>query len=191
MPEATQATVSLTPEQEKKVYAPEQTWSDDFALKVVVQDFGRAESYRTANHDWRWREHDRLYEAWTPQIYWEGTNVPRSSVPVFLAFQPIEAMLPKILQPIFSDNPWFETDPFPGTSAAEARAARDLVLQQMDQAHVREVIRRWVKSGLIYGNGIMELCWLQRQTKRKRYRSRYEPRADEMGQLEGFERILE
>jgi len=191
MLEAAQATVPLTPGEEQKIPLPSQDWSDDFALKIVVQDFQRAEAFRTMNHDARWRAHDMLYEAWNQQLYWEGTNVPRSSVPVFLAFEQIESILPKLLSAIFADNPWFLADPMPGTSAEEARAARDLVLAQMDQARAREVFRRWLKSGLIYGNGIMELSWLQRETKRKRYHAHYEPRPDAMGAFAGFERVMD
>src|SRR5947208_1693164 len=128
MPEAAQATVPLTPDEEAKIPRPDQDWSDDFALKIVVQDFQRAESFRTMNHDARWRSHDMLYEAWSQQLYWEGTNVPRSSVPVFLAFEQVESILPKLLSAIFADNPWFLADPMPGTSAEEARSARDVVL---------------------------------------------------------------
>ena len=148
------ATIPLTEAEEKKIHTPLQEWSDDFALKVAVQDFNAAETYRTAQHDWRWRTHFDLYQAWVQQKYWEGSKIPRSSIPVYLCFEQIESMLPKILSAIFSDNPWFQAEPQGGTSARDARDVRDLLLQQMDQTRVREVLRRWLKSGLIHGNDV-------------------------------------
>lgn len=196
------ATTPLTPAQESTVYQPDQPWSDDFALKVAVQDFNRAESYRTSNHDWRWAEHNRLYQATVEQKFWEGTRIPRSSLPIFLSFEQIESMLPKILSAIFSDNPWFQVDPEPGTTADEARSARDILIRQLDNANVREVLRQWIKSGLQYGNGIFELSWIQKKTTRKKYVSKFEaqykkgqmidPATGQPAQaFTGYKRILE
>ena len=129
MPEldTTAAFTTLTAAQENKVYDPAETWTDSFALKVAVQDFQRAETYRTQNCDWRWRTANELYQAWVQQKYWEGTKVPRASIGVFVAFEQIESMLPKILSAIFADNPWFQADPLGQTTAAEAAQWRDVI----------------------------------------------------------------
>ena len=194
----TTALTPLTEKQEATIYSPEQEWSDDFALKIAVQDFNAAEVFRNQNHDWRWRTHFSLYEGYCEQKMWEGTRIPRSSLPIYLCFEQVESMLPKILSAIFSDQPWFQADPGPGTTAAEAREVRDLLLTQMDQTGVREVFRRWIKSGLIHGNGIMGLSWLQRDKKIKKYVSTYQQQFQTLSlgeqQLQipmGFRRMLE
>ncbi len=153
----------LTNEQENTILAPTDPWSDDQALKTAVQDFNKAEAYRTQNHDWRWRNADELYLAWVQQKYWEGTKIPRASLSVFTAFTQVESLMPKIMSSIFSDNPWFQCDPRTGTSAEDARKVASLVYDQLEQTQVRENMRRTIKSGFIYGNGITELTWLSQE----------------------------
>lgn len=148
----------LTQAEERRVHTPIDPWDDTFAAKIVKQDFEGAENYRTQNHDWRWRAADEAYLAWVAQKYWPGTRVPRSSLGVFVALEQVESLLPKLLSSIFADNPWFDAEPRPGTSPAESRAVRELVLAQMDDTNIRETVRRALKSGLIYGNGLVEVC---------------------------------
>src|SRR5438552_1691400 len=192
MAELEQPVLTLTAAEEQQITPPEKAWSDAFALKIVLADFQRAESYRSAAHDWRWREHDRLYEAWTQQLYWEGTRIPRSSVPIFLCFEQIESITTKVIAAIFADNPWFQVDHDPTTKATDAVKARDLVRGQLDQCQVRTKVLRWIKSGLIYGNGILELSWIQSQRKLKRYHFYYKPKSVfPSAQPTGFERVAQ
>lgn len=179
------AVTPLTEKQEQTVYAPDQQWSNDFATKVAVQDFSIAEAYRQQNHDWRFQNADRLYEGWKQQKYWEGTRIPRACVPVYLAFEQIESMLPKIVSAIFGDNPWFQADPLGQTTAEQARQWRNVILDQMDQTGFREQLRKCVKSGLIYGNGIGRLSWLSQELKKANWRVRWN------GGERGFQRVLE
>jgi hypothetical protein len=161
----------LTPAEEQKIHTPEQEWSDAFALKIVTADFDAAQQYRRY-HDQRWELADRLYFGWEKQKTWEGTKIPRSSLGMFVVFQQIESLLPKVLSTIFSDTPWFEVGPQPGTSGLQAMAARDLMLYQMELARrrknqsMREVMRRCIKSGFMYGCGIFEMGWSDYTQKR-------------------------
>ena len=83
--------------EDKNVLTAAEPWSDSWALDRVKQDFNLAENYRTASHDWRWRNADELYLAWCSQKYWEGTRVPRSSLGIYVALQQIESLLPKLI----------------------------------------------------------------------------------------------
>jgi len=76
-------------------------WSGEQALKVVLRDFGNAETFRMQNHDWRWRNADQTYLAWITQKFWEGTQIPRASLQVHQAFQQIESLLPQVMAAIF------------------------------------------------------------------------------------------
>lgn len=171
---STMLEAALTTTEEAKVHTPEQEWSDSFAAKVVRADFEKAQEYRRY-HDSRWELADRLYFGWEKQKTWEGTKIPRSSLGMFVVFQQIESLLPKVLSTIFSDTPWFEVTAMPQTSAKQAYAARDLLLYQLEQARrlenqsVREIFRRAIKSAFIYGNGIVELSWTDFIEKRLRH----------------------
>ncbi len=154
---------------EQAIKEPTEPWGDAMAVKIAVADFNAAERYRNQNHDWRWRIADELYLAWTAQKYWEGTKIPRASIPVFLAFQQIESLLPKLMSAIFSSDPWFEAGSAASVPGQMARMFRDKVEGQLDDTQVREVIRRTLKSALIYGNGITELSWISQKTKSLKY----------------------
>jgi len=127
-------------------------WSDATALSIVRSDFAYAESYRTHAHDWRYRNAMELYLAWAGQRYWDGTRVPRSSLGIYVCFEQVESMLPKIVKAIcdpdtfefFSDNPDF------------APIWKELIVAQLGESEYREQIRLCAKSSLIYGNGLLE-----------------------------------
>lgn len=196
MPEATflDAVQPLTDREQNKIHAPTDLWSDAFALKVAVQDFDRAEAYRTQNCDWRWRNANELYQAWVQQKYWEGTKIPRASIGVFVAFEQIESMLPKLLGAIFSENPWFHADPLFQTTAEQARGWQALILDQLDKTRVREIYRRAIKSGLMYGNGIVKLSWKLRQYEELEWLPRMQPNMTVRGgrpQISGFKRVID
>jgi len=179
----------LTPKQEQTVYTPDELWTDDFAVKVAIHDFNAAEAYRTQNQDWKWRNADELYQAWVVQKFWEGTRIPRASIGVYVAFEQIESMLPKILGAIFGDNPWFQADPIMGTSAEQARQWRNLLLNQLDETRVREIFRRCIKSALIYGNGIMKLSWDVCEYEKASWIPRMQPKQEsQMDALAGMQR---
>ncbi len=150
---------TLTEGQSAQITSPDQLWTDDFALKVAVADFHRAENYRTQNHDWRWQNADALYLGYVAQKYWEGTKIPRANIPVFVAYEQVETILPRVMQALFSDNPWFEALALGTTTARSARCSRDWILAQMLQTQARKKVESGVRSGLIYGNGIWEASW--------------------------------
>lgn len=159
-PQAQTANEPLTEAQQAKVHAPVDPWADPFALKVAKQDFEHAANYRARQHDWRWRNADEIYLAWVAQKHWDGTRIPRSSLGVYTALEQVESLLPRAIDSLFADSPaWFQVAAQPGTSADEARGVRDLLLQQMEENHIRETLRRVFKSSFVYGNGIAEVGW--------------------------------
>src|SRR6266851_632726 len=129
-----------------------QDWSDKTALSVVRTDFAYAESYRTHAHDWRYRNAAELYLAWAGQRYWEGTRVPRSSLGIYVAFEQVESMLPKIVRAICDPDSYefYADDP------DAALLWKELIIDQLKEIRYREQIRLCAKSSLVYGNGILE-----------------------------------
>src|SRR5215510_9409424 len=85
---------------------------DMAALKLVLKDLNLAEYYLLAKGmTVEWDKDDRLYLFRMPQIFWEGSSVPRSSLGMPLIMEHIESILPQVMNALFNDNPPFEADP--------------------------------------------------------------------------------
>jgi hypothetical protein len=138
--------------QQTKIKGPEDKWTDAYALRIVRSDFAYAEAYRTHAHDWRYRNASELYLAWAGQRFWEGTRVPRSSLGIYVTFEQVESMLPKIVRAI-CDPDSFE---FYADDPDAAQLWKELILDQLKEIRYREQIRLCAKSSLVYGNGILE-----------------------------------
>jgi len=138
--------------QQTKIKGPDDKWNDDYALRIVRSDFAYSEAYRTHAHDWRYRNASELYLAWAGQRFWEGTRVPRSSIGVYVTFEQVESMLPKIVRAICDPDSYefYSDDP------DAAQLWKELILDQLKEIRYREQIRLCAKSSLIYGNGILE-----------------------------------
>ena len=143
----------------ERVILPDTEWSGSYAAKIVVSDFQKAEAYRTQNQDWRMRNADELYLAWTGTKYWEGTRVPRSSLGFYVAYEQIESLLPSVMSSVFSGYPPFDVEPEPTSTWQQAELIKQLVMYQMDQTGAKEEVRKVFKSAFIYGNGVAELNW--------------------------------
>jgi hypothetical protein len=105
------------------------------------------------------------------QKYWEGTKIPRASIPVFVAFEQVEALIAQEMGVIFSEDPWFQVDPdiAAGTTAEQAKQIQGELMEQMEQAQIREKVRRVLKSSRIYGNGILGLSWESQEIQNLKY----------------------
>ena len=145
----------LPQNQQTKILTADDKWSYDYARRVVRSDFAYAEAYRTHAHDWRYRNASELYLAWAGQRYWDGTRVPRSSLGIYVVFEQVESMLPKIVAAI-TDPEAYEFYAQRSDQADHALAWKRLVLGQLSEIGFREHIRRALKSSLVYGNGILE-----------------------------------
>lgn len=154
---------------EEKVITPEQDWSASYAARIVSSDFQKAEAYRTQNQDWRMRNADELYLAWTGTKYWEGTRVPRSSLGFYVAYEQIESLLPSVMSAVFSGYPPFDVEPEPTSTWQQAEQIKQLVTYQMDQTGAKEEVRKVFKDSFIYGNGIAELTWDSFERKRQQF----------------------
>ena len=145
-------------------------WSDYIALKRVKKNFEHAENYTRLNHSWRWSNADELYLGWMQQKFWEGTKIPRSSLPVYLTFEHIESALPQDIQALFGEPQWFDMRPFPVTTQQESSAIHELMLAQNRNLNhgtgIREVFRKACKCARLHGNGIIYQGW-KRGTEQK------------------------
>lgn len=166
----------LTQTEERRITAPNQEWSDDFALKIVNADFATAATFRNNNHDWRFVNSDSLYLGTVPQKYWEGTKIPRANLSPMTSYEQVETIVPKVMQALFADEPWFESEKMGRTTAKAARTVKDIILSQLEECKVRKIVEIAIRSGLIYGNGPMELSWLYSSQMVKKFVPKFIPR---------------
>jgi len=138
--------------QQADIKGPDDKWSDDRAKRIAKTDFAYAEAYRTHAHDWRYRNASELYLAWAGQRYWDGTRVPRSSIGLYVVFEQVESMLPKIVDSLCDP----ESYDFPSDDHDASMLWKQLICEQFEETHYREQIRLAAKSSLVYGNGIIE-----------------------------------
>lgn len=161
-----------------RIILADEDWPTRHALSVVTEDFSRAANYRFQNHDWRWNNAEELYLGWVAQKYWEGTKIPRANISVMTVYEQVEAMIPRLMQAIFGDDPWFEATAVGSTSADDARLARDIVMAQLWKCKIRKTLKLSIKSALMYGNGILESSWHYSVSKRKKFKVQFVPRKD-------------
>src|SRR5229473_899718 len=157
------------PKPEEVKLAPA-AWTDDLALRIVVNDFERAQQHRSQNFDPVWDDNDRLLHANVVQKEWPGApGVPRSSLGISLVWQQVEALLPSLMEALFqsSDGIFFDTFPRPGTNPSQAYSVRELVSSQLDEANAWETIRRVIKSALVHGTGILKVTWMRSERNRE------------------------
>src|SRR5882724_5383891 len=156
------------PKPEEVKLAPA-AWTDDLALRIVVNDFERAQQHRSQNFDPIWDENDRLLHGNVVQKTWPGTEVPRSSLGIKLIWQQVEAIMPSVMDALFqsSDGIFFDTFPRPGTSPDQAYAARELIASQLDEVNCWETVRRILKCAFVHGTGILKDTWFRSETMRE------------------------
>lgn len=136
----------------------------DPALQAVVQTFQDYETQRNTNYDGRWMECDALYNGTVQQRYWEGSKIPKASVPNNIAFDHVEAALGFIESALFDIPEWFGCEALQETNPQEARDVQALYEQALsepydDLSSAISEMRIAIKSGLQYGTGMMMMEW--------------------------------
>lgn len=167
---------SLTTQEASTITPVNTQWTADFAKKIALADFNKAATFRNQNHDRRFRESNRLLTGWTEKKTWEGTRIPRSALPVYIALQEIQVLLPRVLSVIFDDPTPFEAYPLPGSTLAQALAVKSLIGSQIrdigkpgQNLTIRELCRRSYESALTYGAGPIEIGWWMQSVDRTVY----------------------
>src|SRR6185437_798676 len=82
----------LSTEQQNQLILPDQPWSEQRALNHVRDWFNRSEQWRIQNYDRSLRRNDDTYYAVTKVKTWEGTRIPRASVPIWMAVRHVQAV---------------------------------------------------------------------------------------------------
>lgn len=135
-------------------------WSDDPALKLVIQDSERAENFEsTKQFVMGWPSATALYQSPFTSRYWEGTQTERANVPFFTVAGCVEALIPQIINGLFYENPPFLCQQRPKTSSQAARAVQAILGYQLEDIKFQEEIRRGAKNCVLFGTGIWKMGW--------------------------------
>jgi hypothetical protein len=161
----------ITPEEATAAAHNDGWFSDDPALRLVVLDCEKAESYATSK-SWvmNWNGASTLYQSPEAPRFWPGTQVPAASVPFFTVATAVNSLVPQIISGLFYDDPPFIVQQRPGTTSQTARAIGDVLGYQMEDINFREEIRLGVMNTCLYGTGIWKWGWEKYTKERKLYK---------------------
>lgn len=146
---------------------------DAYFLSLVTQTFQQYEAWRNLTHENRWRTHDTLYFGLVPQRVWEGTTIPRASLPNQISYDHVEAAVPAIMQSLFIGDEWFDVqaETSVGGSVEEAEQIQNTLRYFVEHCkdeygHTADMeIEQAIHSQCQYGNGILHIYY-DSQTKK-------------------------
>jgi len=138
---------------------------DNEALTLVNSQFFQFRNWRNNNIEPDWMKSDSLYLGLVQQRFWDGTKVPRASMPWPIAFEHVEVAYAQIYESLFSQPDWFSIEADADVAPEEAHAMQTQLRYYLD--HDREQfgvsapmeIGQSVKDILRYGVGCMALEW--------------------------------
>lgn len=158
-------------ESEAREFLNTGVWGDAAVLKLVVQDTERAENFETAKV-WvaGWTAASILYQSPFTAQYWDGTAVPRSSIPFFTLATAVNTLVPQIMGGMFYENPPFIIQERPGTTSQEARAVGALMAFQIDDINFRQELELGAKNAVLFGTAIWKWGWETFTKERKVYK---------------------
>lgn len=171
-----QPPVPLSTEQQNTLVLPDTAWSTQRALNHVRDWFNRAEQWRISNYDRSLRRNDDTYYAVTKVKTWEGTRIPRASIPIWMAVRHVQAIHSHVMQALFADDYPFEALPEYGTTFQQAIAVREVLRTYFQDLNpdvigmtAREIFSRSWYSALVYGCGPIEVGWMMKEMRRQVY----------------------
>jgi hypothetical protein len=170
LPGAENAAVATTELRAEEVAFAGDQWTDEAALKVVIQDVTIAENYRQSKRQpIQWENADVLYRGTVKSQAWPGTDVPMSNLSMPVVLEAVEKLMPAIFMAFFSDRQPFLLTPLGKTSPEAARAQEKLLMWAIKLSNFKEEIRLSLKSWLLYGFMAARWGWKTSTKTRKSY----------------------
>lgn len=161
---------------ESPLWLPGDPMGDPAALTLVKDTFQRLSAWRSYNQDPRWRLNEWLYYGYVPPRNWEGSNVPRSSLPIQVSFDQVEAAHAKLTNELFASDELLSVIPTGSTDPREAAQIRDRLYYLLDHNiddygwSARTELSETLKDQLIYGTcfGLIEYDYDRKQATVRR-----------------------
>lgn len=144
--------------------------SDEVALSIVLQDTETAEKYlQSKSIISSLDQADDLYRAYVRPRTWPNGK-PRSNLSMPVVLECIEKILPTLHLTLWGNGRKpFELVPTGKTAPAAARAKEKLLLWAIQQAGLKEEMRRSLKTVLQYGFVVGNWGWKSSEQKIKKY----------------------
>lgn len=139
--------------------------ADAKAVSLVNETLLRLETWRSQNCDPRWNALDRLYAGAMEKRLWPGTQVPRASLPVEIAFDQVEGAEAALYQELLAPEDLFSIEPTGTTHPLEAAQVRDRLRYVLDHNvndfgwSCRLELGLTLRDLLIYGNCFAWVEW--------------------------------
>ena len=146
-------------------------FDDDSALKLVLDDASRADSYININQ-WAsaWQDADIILQSPRQASAFDGGNVAQANVPKFTLSNHISSIVPKIVEGLFYEDPPFLLRPRPGTKQEVTRAKTALFAAQLYDMKFKTQVERGTDQMALFGTTIFKWGYMERPQRIKKYR---------------------
>lgn len=161
-------------EDAKKTELDGYLYPDQQALQLVIDDLGRCDSFMDINL-WasNWVLTDTLIQS--PQNANIAVANTRSNIPSFTLSNVISAIVPKIMETLFYEDPPFLLRPRPGTSPDMVRAKTAVFAYQLSDMKFEVQCERLFYQMAALGTCIAKWGWTERVEKKKVYKAKQKP----------------
>lgn len=162
----------------EKLHSEDNLWENDPALRLVIRDADRAESY-VGTKSWLagWPQASILYQSPYEAKYWENTYVPRASIPSYVLATTVNSLVSTIMHGLFYDDPPFMIQKHPKTAEREANAIEAIIGYQLEDEGVefRREVEFGVRNALLFGTAMWKWGWETFTRERTRYERKTPP----------------
>lgn len=150
-------------------------YDDRAAVKLVIDDAARADTYANINQwaSW-WTESLILYQSPRNASAFDGGGVSQANVPKFTLSNHISSIVPKIMEGLFYEDPPFLLRPRPGTKQDVTRAKTALFATQMWDMKFQTQLRRGTEQMALLGTTIFKWGYLEKPQKVRKFRRKVE-----------------
>jgi hypothetical protein len=145
-------------------------FKDEAALKLVVDDTTICDNYLNILQ-WAsgWTQSDMIYQSPQGASAFDGGNIGQANVPKFTVSNHISAIVPKMMNGIFYEDPPFLLRPRPNVTPDIVRAKTTLMAYQLDDMCFEPEVERALEQQALLGTMIMKWGYEEYSEKRKDY----------------------
>jgi hypothetical protein len=157
-------------------------YDDEAALKLILDDTARGDNFMVTNKAAAgWDQADEIYQS--PQASFDGMD--GATVPKFTLSTAISAIVPKLMNGIFYENPPFLLRPSPSVTQDIVRAKTALFSYQLKDMAFEEEVERGLEQMALLGTGVWKWGWHISKHITKKYVRKAQPEkvTDGMGQV--------
>lgn len=135
-------------------------YTDDAVLRIVLRDYDEASAWlANSNFLGQWKEAQLLYQSPRSFSTFEGSGVPRSSVPRFHVAKQVNSLAPAIYTPIFADATPVQVRPRGNTTEEAATAWRELLTVLLEDCDFKQELCRGIETMVTQGTAIFKAGW--------------------------------